>query len=273
MLKLGIVGLGWWGRHIVSTLQNRSEKLRFVYAVDLDVKSIENFASQHDLACLEKFEDLLTRKDVDAIVLATPHSLHEAQIVEAARSGKHVFCEKPLALNREGAKNAIDACEMSGVTLGVGHERRFEPAMKKIKSLIDRGQLGKIMHVESNFSHDKLANLPSNNWRVSKKESPAAGMTATGIHLTDAYLHMFGDIKTVYSQVAKRNIANKNGDVISLQVTFKSGATGSFSSVLETPLYLRYCVFGSRAWVEARDFHHPSEKGPTLFSFCEKEGV
>ena len=83
---------------------------------------------------------------------------------------------------------------------------------------------------------------------------------------------MFGPIKEVYAQTARRNHANTNGDILSFQVRFESGATGFFNSVLETPLYLRYCIFGSKAWVEAKDFHHPSEVGPTYFSVCRQEG-
>ena len=272
MIKAAIVGLGWWGQHIVSTLQNKSEKLEFVRAVDIDLKEKNKFAKENGLLLSTDFEETLNDDNIDAIVLATPHSYHENQIINSAKAGKHVFCEKPLALTKRSAERSINACESAGVILGVGHERRFEPAMIEIRRMIKTGELGKIMHVESNFSHDKLANLPPDNWRVSPKESPAAAMTATGIHLTDAYLNMFGPIKEVYAQTARRNDANKNGDVLSFQVRFQNGATGFFNSVLETPLYLRYCVFGSDAWVEARDYHHPSEVGSTYFSVCREEG-
>jgi predicted dehydrogenase len=144
--------------------------------------------------------------------------------------------------------------------------------MRKISELIDAGELGKIMHVEANFSHDKLANLDPGNWRVSQIESPAAAMTATGIHITDTYINMFGSVKQIFAMTAKRNPANTNGDVLNFNVKFKSGATGTFNSVLETPLYIRYAVFGSQAWVETRDYCHPSEVGVTDFFMCRNEG-
>ena len=272
MLNAAIVGLGWWGQHIVSTLQNKSEKMRFVRAVDVNLGTASEIAEKNGLALSADLQDALDDDDVQAVVLATPHTLHEEQILAAAVAGKHVFCEKPLALTRASAKRSVAACEAADVVLGMGHERRFEPAMLEIKELVKSGGLGEIMHVEANFSHDKLANLPANNWRVSSKESPAAGMTATGIHLTDAYMTMFGPVEEVYAHTARRNPANLNGDVLSFHVRFRSGATGFFNSVLETPIYLRYCVFGSTAWVEALDYHHPSEPGPTRFSISREEG-
>ena len=272
MINAAIIGLGWWGQHIVSTLQNNSEKIRFVRAVDINLSASRKIADQHSLKLSSDLKDALDDDEVDAIVLATPHSLHEEQILEVAQMGKHVFCEKPLALTRASADKSVAACDEAGVVLGMGHERRFEPAMVKIRELVKSRSLGDIMHVESNFSHDKLANLPADNWRVSRSESPAAGLTATGIHLTDAYITMFGPVEEVYAHTARRNPANLNGDVLSFHVQFRSGATGIFNSVLETPIYLRFCVFGSRAWVEAIDYHHPSEPGPTRFSISREEG-
>jgi len=272
MLNAAIVGLGWWGQHIVSTIQNKSEKLKFVHAVDVNVETASGIAEQYDLKLSADLSEALKDEHVQAVVLATPHTLHEEQILAAAAEGKHVFCEKPLALTRASAEKSVAACDAAGVVLGMGHERRFEPAMLEIKDLVKSGGLGEIMHVEANFSHDKLANLPADNWRVSTKESPAAGMTATGIHLTDAYMTMFGPVEEVYAHTARRNPANLNGDILSFHVRFRSGATGFFNSVLETPIYLRYCVFGSTAWVEALDYHHPSEPGPTRFSISREEG-
>ena len=272
MINAAIIGLGWWGTHIVNTLQGESEKIRFLWAVDIVPDTKFEFAQSKGIKITAEFTDVLNDPAVEAIVLATPHSMHEEQIIAAAKAGKHVFCEKPLALTLASAQRSVTACEEAKVVLGIGHERRFEPAMQKISQLIDTGELGKIMHVEANFSHDKLANLDADNWRVSPTESPAAAMTATGIHITDSYINMFGPVKQIFAMTAKRNPANNNGDILNFSVKFKSGATGTFNSVLETPLYIRYAVFGSKAWVETRDYCHPSEVGTTDFLICRNGG-
>ncbi|MBT3989564.1 MAG: Gfo/Idh/MocA family oxidoreductase [Rhodospirillaceae bacterium] len=272
MLNTAIVGLGWWGRHIVTTLQGKSDKIRFSRAVDIAPESTADIAEAAGLTVSADLADVLNDADIEAVVLATPHSLHEEQIIAAAKAGKHVFCEKPLALTLASAERSVEACDAAGVVLGLGHERRFEPAMQEIAKLVASGELGEIMHVESNFSHDKLANLDASNWRVSSTESPAAAMTATGIHITDAYANMFGPVAQVFALTATRNPANANGDILNFSVRFKSGATGAFNSILETPLYMRYAVFGSKAWVEARDYSHPSEEGPTDLFISRTEG-
>ncbi len=271
MINAAIIGLGWWGTHIVNTLQGKSNKIRFLRAVDIEPDTKLEFARGKGIQITADFADVLNDPALEAIVLATPHSMHEEQIIATAKAGKHVFCEKPLALTLAGAQRSVDACKEAKVVLGVGHERRFEPAMQEITRLIENGELGEIMHVEANFSHDKLANLETDNWRVSPTESPAAAMTATGIHITDAYVNMFGPVEQIFAMTATRNPANKNGDILNFNMRFKSGATGAFNSVLETPLYIRYAVFGSKAWVEARDYCHPSEVGTTDFFICRKE--
>jgi predicted dehydrogenase len=272
LINTAIIGLGWWGTHIINTLQDKSDKIRFSRAVDIEPGPKLEFAQSKGFELTNNFTDVLNDPVIEAVVLATPHSKHEEQIIAVAKAGKHVFCEKPLALTLPSAQRSIAACEEAEIVLGVGHERRFEPAIQEISRLIGEGELGEIMHVESNFSHDKLANLDPSNWRVSSIESPAAAMTATGIHITDSYINMLGSVEHVFAMTARRNPANSNGDILNFNLRFKSGATGTFNSVLETPLYIRYAVFGSEAWVEARDYCHPSDEGTTDFFICRNEG-
>jgi predicted dehydrogenase len=272
MINATIVGLGWWGKHIVHSLQD-SGTIRIVRGVDVNPDAVRGFASEHGLSLTADLRDALDDSQIHAMILATPHSLHEAQILRAAVAGKHVFCEKPLALTKASAERAITACEEAGVVLGVGHERRFEPAMVEIKRLINSGELGTIMHVEANFSHDRLANVDPNDWHASTVDAPAAGMTAMGIHLTDAYIHMLGPVETVFAQSAKRVVASDSGDVISVHLTFTSGVTGYFNAILVTPLFMRFQVFGAEGWVEARDTAHPETGGVTYLTLCTRGGV
>ena len=271
MVKAAIVGLGWWGKHICKSLQD-SGKIDIVLAVDLNADQSKEFAAEMEIPLTADLDDALSSSEVDMMILATPHSLHEEQIIRCARAGKQVFCEKPLCLTSESATRAITACKEAGVRLGIGHERRFEPALVEIKRMADAGELGTIMQVESNFSHDILANVPADDWRANPVDAPAAGMTGMGIHLTDAYLHMFGPVTEVYAQTARRVMSNPSGDVVAVQVRFESGALGYLNAILVTPLYLRYQVFGSEAWVEARNETHPDTKGVTHLTVYKSGG-
>ncbi len=272
MIDAAIVGLGWWGRHIVSSLQGKSDGIRFVRAIDTNPDAARDFSDENGLRFSSDFGDALNDDTVDAIILATPHSWHEEQIVQAAAAGKHVFSEKPLALKKAGALRAVAACEQAGVVLGIGHERRFDPALLEIKALIDSGSLGTIQHVEANFSHDILAEVKAGDWRTSEAESPAAAMTGMGIHLTDSFIQMQGPIIEVHALTTKGVTEWESGDLVSAHLKFETGATGSFSCLLATPFFMRFHVFGSDGWAEARDTVRPEQVGVSSLSTRMKGG-
>ena len=269
MIKAAVIGLGWWGQLLVRHLQGRSDRIRFVRGVEIRPEPVRGFAAEKGFILTSEYQDALDDPKVEAVVLTSPQDLHEEQILRAAGAGKHVFCEKPLAMNRAAAERAVTACERAGVILGVGHERRFEPAMIEIKRLIDSGELGTVLHAESNVSHDTLKDLPSDNWRVSDPFVPA-GMTGMGIHLTDSYIHMLGPVESLYAQPARRVTGWKAGDIISVSFKFKSGVTGHLNSILATPFFMRYHVFGTEAWVEARDTVRPEAEGLVHFTVRRK---
>jgi predicted dehydrogenase len=210
---------------------------------------------------VDRLDAALADHDIDAVILTTPNEFHEAQVIAAAAAGKHVFCEKPLGLTKASAERSLAACRKAAVVLGIGHERRFEPAMIEVRRLVEAGALGTIMHVESDFSHDKLANVPKGDWRRSPTSAPAAGMTGMGVHLTDLYISMFGRVATVAALTADRALGWETGDVVTVQLGFAEGMTGTLSAILKTPHFLRYHVFGSDAWVEVRNETHPDTPG------------
>ena len=269
MLNAAVIGLGWWGRYIINSLEV-SEKIKLTRAIDVNIEAAQDLAEQYDINLSGDLQDALDDDTIDFVILATPHSLHEEQVIRIAEAGKHVFCEKPLCLTGESASRAISVCEAQTVKLGVGHERRFEPAMMEIQRMIQEGDLGTIMHAESNFSHDKLAMVPIGDWRTKAKDAPAAGMTGMGIHLTDSYINMLGPVEEVYAQTAKRVLEWEDGDVVGVQLRMKSGVTAYLSAILVTPLFLRYQVFGTEAWVEARNPTHPDTPGVTYLTVCRK---
>lgn len=258
-LRIALAGFGWWGRHIAKRLDGHA-------GIEV-VAVIEPAPAMHDdirAAGVEPLDDLqaaLARDDVDAIVLTTPNPVHEEQVGACAAAGKHVFCEKPLGLTAASARRSVAAVVEAGVQLGIGHERRFEPAMIALKSAIDAGEPGTIMHAEAAFSHDKLIGVPKGDWRTSKAVSPAAGMTAMGIHLTDLFIAFFGRVKTVQAMTRSRSLGWETGDVVTAQLGFEAGMTATLSAVLHTPHFIRMHVFGSRQWIEILNESHPDTPG------------
>ncbi|HEX2546915.1 MAG TPA: Gfo/Idh/MocA family oxidoreductase, partial [Ramlibacter sp.] len=255
MLDIAVIGLGWWGRIIVDLVRG-SDKLRVVRVADVDPKAA-GFAQERGLPCSTRFEDVLADPAVQAVVLCTPHTQHTDQIVAAAAAGKHVFCEKPLSMTRADVLRAIQAVEKAGVALAVGHEKRFEPPILELMRLLRSGALGTPLQVEANFSQDKFLALADDNWRLSGKEAPAGPMTATGIHLLDLSIGVFGEAETAYCSVRQLGSKLRNGDTLAALVTFRRGGHALITAILATPFAGRFAVYGSQGWAEVRDKTHP----------------
>jgi predicted dehydrogenase len=256
MLRTAVVGLGWWGMIIAQTIAAHSRKLQVVRGVDPNLAAAEPFGRTLGFPVSTGLEAALRDPAVQALVIATPHTLHEEQIVAAARAGKHVFAEKPLGLTLASARRSIEACRAGGVVLGIGHERRFEPPQAELRRLCESGGLGTLMQVEANFSHDKFVGLPADNWRLSPEQAPAGGMTATGIHLLDLSLSLLGPASRVFAH--SRTLASRlpAGDSLSVLVELCSGASATLNVMMATPFVSRFAAYGSRGWVEIRDKTH-----------------
>jgi len=256
MLKVAMIGLGWWGKMMVTVIQGRSQSLRVVRAVEPQIESAMEFAMQHGIALSVDYGDALSDPMVDAVILATPHSLHEAQIEAAVKAGKHIFCEKPLALTRAGAEKAVALCSKAGLVLGMGHERRFEPPVAEMLVAAAQGRLGRLLQIEANFSHDKFLSLDASNWRLQPQEAPAAGMTATGIHLTDLAVKLMGPAREVLVTCEQLGSQLPSGDTMSALCRFKNGGTAYVTATLATPFFSRFAVFGTKGWIDIRDKAH-----------------
>ena len=252
---VAIAGFGWWGKHIATQLQGHE----WLHVAGVIEPATDNHGAiaEMGLTAWSDFDAPLALKEIDAVILTTPNPLHEEQIARVAAAGKHVFCEKPLGLTANSARRSVKACEAAGVQLGIGHERRFEPAMLALRAALDAGELGTVMHAEAAFSHDKLINVPANDWRTRKEVSPAAGMTAMGIHLSDLLISFFGPVETLHAFTSDRSLGWETGDVVTVQIKFEAGMTATFSAVLHTPHFIRMHVFGTDKWVEVLNDSHP----------------
>ncbi|WP_424934262.1 Gfo/Idh/MocA family protein [Amaricoccus macauensis] len=252
---VAIAGFGWWGRHIAKRLSDHPW-LRVAGIIEPNAANHADIAAM-GLTVWTDFSVPLALPEIDAVVLTTPNKLHEAQIIEVAAAGKHVFCEKPLGLTADSARRSVQACADAGVQLGIGHERRYEPAMLALREALEKEELGTIMHAEATFSHDKLSNVPAGDWRTSKEVCPAAGMTAMGIHLSDLLLSFFGPVRALQAFTADRILGWETGDVVTVQMQFEAGMTATFSAILKTPHFIRMHVYGSDRWIEVINDSHP----------------
>jgi len=255
-VRIALVGVGWWGRKILDVLQAAPEEIRVVRAVEPNVESVSAVCAEKDIPLSADYADALRDRSVDAVVLATPHSLHEAQIEAAVAAAKHVFCEKPLALTKAGAVKAVALCRDAGLVLGMGHERRWEPPIAELLAKADAGVLGRVHQIEANFSHNKFLSLDRNNWRLKPDQAPAGGMTATGIHLLDLSVRLLGPAESVLCHCEQLSSDLPQGDTVAAYVKFRGGGTSYVSASLANPFMSRFTVYGAKGWIDIRDRAH-----------------
>jgi predicted dehydrogenase len=274
-----MVGLGWWGRTIVESVQGTSDVIRFVTgATRTGSPEVQAFAESQKLRLAENFEAALKDPEVDAVVLATPHSQHTEQVVAAARAGKHVFCEKPFALTKADADAAAAAVKKAGVTLGLGYNRRFHPEMTALRQRIDSGDLGTVLHIEATMTFPNALFLKADAWRADREETPCGGLTPMGVHAIDGMIDLSGPIDSVFCQSFRRVVAVDSDDTTSMLFRMKDGSSGYLGTMTATGPGFSFQVFGSKGWLRMEGMTHVAgasseERRTRLFSTCKFQPV
>jgi predicted dehydrogenase len=251
MINAAIVGLGRWGRALVEASAGHP-RLNIIRAAEPAMDGAREFCAVHHLDVTDSIDSILADSGIDAVLLATPHSLHPAQVMACAAARKQIFCEKPLALHRADAARMFAACRAAGIGLAVGHNRRFWPSMQALRDLAARGELGSILHIEGHNSNENSQNVVA-GWRLSPEESPGGGLTGAGLHVLDAFVSILGPVRRVYATLHSREAGPPPLDTAMLALDFASGVTGTLATVRATPLYWRVHVFGTKASAEVLD--------------------
>jgi predicted dehydrogenase len=253
MVNAAVIGLGRWGKSLVAAVQGKSDRLRFVHGVSKEPDEVRGFAKQHDFRLSTELAEALGDPAVQAVFLATPHSLHVPQIEAVTAAGKPVWCEKPLALTLKDAERAVTACRRANVPLGSGNNKRCFASMRELKRLVDAGMLGDILHIEGHFSNEHSTRVVGGGWRDDPRESPGGGLTGAGLHVLDALINLGGPIRSVDAKLAARKPPPDPRDALAVLVEFASGATGTMATVRAAPMFWRIHVFGTKGMAEARD--------------------
>jgi predicted dehydrogenase len=273
MLRAAIVGLGWWGKTLVESAES-SDEIRFVAGATRTVSpEVDAFAKDKGLRLAASYDALLADGEIDAVVLATPHSLHATQVISAAKARKHVFCEKPFTLTKKDAETAVAAVRQAGITLGLGYNRRFHPEMTKLRERVRSGDLGTILHVEATMTFPNALALKPSHWRAHSDETPCGGLTPMGVHAVDGMIDLCGDIDHVFCQSFKRVVEIESDDTTSILFRMKDGMSGYLGTMTATGPGFSFQVFGSKGWVRLEGVTHVAgasseERRTRLFGTC-----
>jgi len=278
MIKAAIVGLGWWGKTVVESAAG-SDAIRFVGGASRTMSpELEAFAKKNGFKLAANYEALLADPDVDAVVLATPHSIHSAQVIAAAAAGKHVFCEKPFTLTKRQAEDAVAAVRKAGVTLGLGYNRRLHPEMIKLRDMIRSGELGTILHVEATMTFPNVLFINPSHWRADKAETPLGGLMPMGVHAIDGMIDLCGPVDHVFAQSFRRAAAIDADDTTSMLLRMKAGMSGYLGTMTTTGPGFSFQVFGSKGWLRLEGVTHVAgasseERRTRLFGTCKFQPV
>lgn len=241
-LRVGSIGLGWWGGTLAE--KGRLAGLELVSCFARDETSRKGFADEHNCRPAASLEEMLADPDLEAVLIATPHSTHADLAVEAASAGKHVFVDKPFTLTVAEGKRAIAAAETAGVVLQVGHNRRRQPANRRIKSMLEDGSLGVVHYAEANLSYPKGLN-PRTGWRGEPDESPGGGMTGLGVHMADNLNYLLGPAARVAAFSKQIIGVSKLDDATTATIEFHDGPLAFLGTSMVIPDIARTAVWGT----------------------------
>jgi predicted dehydrogenase len=279
MINAAIVGLGWWGKTLVEAVQQDSQEIHFVAGTTrTQTPEVQAFADAQKFELADSYESLLENPKVDAVVLATPHSMHARQVIAAAGAGKHIFCEKPFALTEESAEQAVNAAEKAGVTLALGYNRRFHPEMTKLRDRIRSGELGIVEHVEATMTFPNALLLKPEAWRANRQETPCGALTPMGVHAIDGMIDLCGPIDHVFAQSFRRAVTVDADDTTSALFRMKEGMSGYLGTLAATGPGFSFQVFGSKGWVRLEGMTHVAgasseERRTRLFGTCKFQPI
>src|SRR5262249_27297571 len=245
MIRAAIVGLGRWGRSLVTSVQGKSSDIRFVLAHTRTRTAAEAFCREQELPLVDSYEQVLADAKVDAVVLATPHSLHAQQIAAAAAAGKHIHVEKPITLTRASADVVVAAARKAGVVLAVGYCRRFHPAVVELRQRLRDGRLGKVVSMVAQHTTSTGQFIPPDNWRAAPEEAPGGALTAVGVHALDHMIEFAGRVADVRC-VTARNIPGLSDDTTTVMLRFETGATGLIFCSVATATDFSFTLYGSK---------------------------
>lgn len=251
MIRAAIIGLGRWGRSLVTSVNGKSDEIHFVAGHTRTRAKAEEFCAGKGVRLVDDFDAILSDPDIDAVVLATPHSQHEEQIKRAAAAGKHILVEKPITLDYASAKSAVAAAQIAGVMLAVGFCRRFHPAICDVRQRLGDGRLGRIVGMVGQHTTSTQSFLAADNWRSDPDEAPAGAMTAVGMHTLDHMIEFAGRVRDVQCLTALHGDGSSD-DTTTLLMRFDGGVTGTIFCSVSTATNLSFTVYGSRGLAEVR---------------------
>jgi predicted dehydrogenase len=252
-----VVGLGSISQVAVLPAFAHSRKAKLVAVVSGDKKKASKLAEQFQASrafSYEEFTKCLGNPEVEAVYIATPPGEHEMYAVAAAKAGKHVLCEKPLAATVKQARNMVDTCHRNKVQFMTAYRKYFEPSSVTLKSMISKGELGRIDVIHTLFSELRPFGDQSPSWLFSRNLCGGGPLTDLGVYCLNTCRWLVSEdpiaASGAVSWVRDRRRYKEVEEGISFRLEFRSGlilqGTAAYSAAFSSFVH----VHGEKGWAE-----------------------
>ena len=255
VLRVAIMGLGSYGTRVAEAMLD-CKMAKLVGVISGTPSKITAWQSKYNIPeknCYnyENFDNIKNNPDIDAVYVITPNALHHDEVIRVAKAGKHVICEKPMALNAKEGEEMIAACKKANVKLLVGYRMHFEPHTLEIIRMRNAGEFGKILFFQG-LSGFTIGD--PNQWRLNPKLSGGGALMDIGIYSINGARYMVGeDPVWVTAEETKNNpVKFKEGvdETIQFQFGFPGGAVASCLSTYSMNNLDRFFLNGERGFAE-----------------------
>jgi predicted dehydrogenase len=237
--------MGWWSDVLAEAMQ-RSGKFKILACFSRSAEKRRAFAAKYGCRAASSYEQILEDKTIEAIINTTPNSVHRETTVGAAKAGKHVFLDKPIANTIADARVITGACRKAKVVLALGYQRRRESHFRWIKNNLEK--FGKLVNAEANISRDRLGKIDLSSWRYTAEGMPGGVMLQIGIHYTDVLEYLMGPVKAVNGRFVRLVLPGDNPDVASLVLEHENGALSTLNaSYASASEYYLMNIYGKEA--------------------------
>ena len=231
VVRFGLIGAGDIARKRVGPALRDLGNVDLVGVSRSRAELAESFAKEFGVRkWFADWHDLIADNEIDAVYLATPVYVHAEQAIAAAEAGKHVLCEKPMALTVKGCDEMIAACRANNVKLGIAYYRRFYPVIDRVKQIIAAGDIGRISFAQINaFEYFDPPPEHPRRWFVEKEKSGGGPMIDFGCHRIEVFANLFGTVRRFQSIVSNDVFGRGVEDTASAIFQFESGACASLT--------------------------------------------
>ena len=252
-LKIAVLGPGRIADEELTPALARAKGGVLWSVLSRDLDRARKFAGRHQAQssqpAYDDLDTLLSDPELDAVIVATPDSLHAEQTIAAAKAGKHVLVEKPLATDREGARAMIEACATAGVKLGIAYHMRWHAGHRQLAHQVHAGKLGELHHMRVQWTF--LASDDS-NWRASSEVGRWWGLAGVGTHCLDQIRWFLcpscGEVTELESIVSREHWRGPHDETAVVALRFESGATAELCSSVLFKAPRRMEVYGSQGY-------------------------